>query len=103
MCGIKGRDKLCNRCKDRFEEYQISREYQWDLEEEVEVWLRDPDNSDLALDILEKELRDTDLYEFFFGENRELVMDKVKANVVEQSKKHVTDTVDEAWWNDDDL
>ena len=102
MCGNRGRDELCNRCKDAFEDYQASKEYQWDLEEEVEVWLRDPDSFDLSLDILEKELRDTDLYEFFFGENRELVMDKIKANVIEQCKKYVTDTVDKRWWNDDD-
>lgn len=103
MCGYRGRDTLCGACQDHLETYKASKNYQWDLEEEVEYWLRQGENHDLALDILEKELRDIDLYAFFFGENREEIMERVKANVVEQAKKYVEDTVEEAWWKDDDI
>lgn len=103
MCGYRGRDTLCGACQDYFETYKSSKNYQLDLEEEVEYWLRQPENHDEALDILEKELRDIDLYSFFFGENREEIMERVKANVVEQAKKYVEDTVEKAWWNDDDM
>lgn len=103
MCGYKGRLPFCTPCQESFEEYKESRQYQWDLEEEAEFWLRQSENHDEALEIVEKELRDTDLYEFFFGDNREAVVERVKANVLEQAKNYVEDTVEKAWWNGDDV
>lgn len=103
MCGYKGRVEYCNECKESFQEYLTTRDYQWDLEDEAEDWLGQSENHDVALAIVEKELRDTDLYEFFFGKNREQVVERVKANVLEQAKKHVEDTVQEAWWKVDDI